>query len=107
MVVGIGADYAIYLIFRLREELARPGVSEAEAFREALRTAGKACLFVAAAVIGGYGVLYFSFGFYVHTWLATLIGASMLVSVFVTLTLVPALILTFRPRFIFGAQCDR
>jgi len=107
MVVGIGADYAIYLIFRLREELARPGVSEAEAFREALRTAGKACLFVAAAVIGGYGVLYFSFGFYVHTWLATLIGASMLVSVFVTLTLVPALILTFRPKFVFGARCDR
>ena len=100
MAVGIGADYAIYLIFRLREEL-RNGLSEAEAVRKVLATAGKACLFVATAIAVGYGVLLFSIGFNVHKWLATLIGTSMMVSVFAALFLIPTLVLTFRPDFVY------
>ena len=100
MVVGVGADYAIYLIFRLREELARTA-DQAEAVRTALRTAGKATLFVASAVAGGYAVLLFSFGFYQHVWMAILIGAAMIVSCFATLTVVPALLLMTRPAFVF------
>jgi predicted RND superfamily exporter protein/outer membrane lipoprotein-sorting protein len=106
MAVGIGADYAIYLIFRLREELAR-GVNEATAFRTALTTAGKAILFVASAVAGGYGVLLFSFGFNIHIWLAILIATAMLVSSFTALTVLPSLILRFRPSFIFAAARRR
>jgi len=100
MVIGIGADYAIYLIFRLREEFARTK-DETEAVRTALRTAGKATLFVASAVAGGYGVLLFSFGFYQHVWMAILIGAAMFVSCFATLTVVPAVLLMTRPAFVF------
>lgn len=101
MAVGIGADYAIYLIFRLREELRR-GADERTAFRTALGTSGKAILFVASAIAGGYGVLLFSYGFYVHIWFAILIASAMLVSALSTLTLFASLILTLRPRFIFG-----
>ena len=101
MAVGIGADYAIYLVYRLREEICQ-GVDEVTAVRHVLATAGKACLFVASAVAVGYGVLWFSPGFYVHSWLATLIVCSMLVSVFAALTLIPALVLVFRPKFIFN-----
>ena len=100
MVVGVGADYAIYLIFRLREELARTQ-DETEAVRTTLRTAGKATLFVASAVAGGYSVLAFSFGFYPHLWMAILIGAAMVVSCFATLTLLPSLLLLTRPAFVF------
>ena len=100
MAVGIGADYAIYLIFRLREEL-RNGLSEAEAVRMVLGTAGKACLFVATAIAVGYGVLLLSIGFNLHKWLATLIGTSMTFSVFAALFLIPSLVLTFRPDFVF------
>jgi hypothetical protein len=100
MAVGIGADYAIYVIYRLREELSR-GLNEADAVRLVLGTAGKACLFVAIAISVGYGVLMFSVGFNIHIWLATLIGTSMLVSVFATLFLIPTLVLTFRPNFVF------
>lgn len=100
MAVGIGADYAIYLIYRLREELTH-NVDMSTAIRNVLSTAGKASLFVASAVAGGYGVLLFSYGFYVHTWMAILIANAMIVSVLASLTLIPALILTFRPRFIF------
>ncbi|MEP6622003.1 MAG: outer membrane lipoprotein-sorting protein [bacterium] len=103
MVIGVGADYAIYLIFRLREELARQP-DEVEAVRVALSTAGKATLFVASAVAGGYSVLAFSFGYYPHVWMAILIGVAMIVSCFATLTLIPALLLLTRPRFAFASQ---
>lgn len=102
MAVGIGADYAIYLIYRLREGLAR-GLDEPTAVSLALTTAGKAILFVASAVAGGYGVLIFSYGFYVHMWFAVLIATAMLVSALAALTVLPSLLLTFRPRFVFGA----
>ncbi len=101
MAVGIGADYAIYLIYRLREELAR-GFDEAAAVSAALTTAGKAILFVASAVAGGYGVLIFSYGFFVHMWFAILIATAMLVSALAALTVLPSLLLIFRPRFVFG-----
>lgn len=101
LAIGIGADYAIYMLFRLREELAL-GTEENEAFRKVLRTAGKACLFVASAVAGGYAVQAFSRGYYPHTWNALLIGTAMLVSVTAALTVMPALVLRFRPKFIFN-----
>lgn len=100
MAVGIGADYAIYLIYRLREELARD-LDETRAVSRVLASAGEAILFVAVAVACGYGVLLFSFGFYIHAWLAILIAAAMLVSALSALLLIPSLILSFRPSFIF------
>lgn len=100
MAVGIGADYAIYLIYRLREELAH-NTDEATAVRHVLSTAGEAILFVAVAVAAGYGVLLLSFGFNIHAWLAILIAAAMMVSALSALLLIPSLILTFRPRFMF------
>ncbi|MCK9202537.1 MAG: outer membrane lipoprotein-sorting protein [Gallionella sp.] len=100
MAVGIGADYAIYLIFRLREELAN-GHDEIAATRNVLASAGKATLFVASAVAAGYGVLLLSFGFYIHIWMAILIAVAMMVSAFAALLLIPSLILSFRPNFIF------
>jgi hypothetical protein len=109
MAVGIGADYAIYLIFRYREELAKlsppdGGGNEEEAMRATLKTAGKAILFVASAVAGGYGVLVLSWGFYIHVWFAILIAAAMLMSSLGALTILPSLILSVRPRFIFGSK---
>lgn len=102
MAVGIGADYGIYLSYRLREELAAPGATEENAIRRAFLSAGKATLFVSSAVAGGFGVLMLSIGFNVHFWMGLLIGVSMLVSSVTALTLFPALLLTLRPKFIFG-----
>ncbi|MFJ4052123.1 outer membrane lipoprotein-sorting protein [Pseudomonas sp. NPDC089743] len=101
MAVGIGADYAIYMLYRLREQY-RLSQSPPQAVRETLATAGKASLFVATAVAGGYGVLALSFGYNVHLWLSMFIVIAMLVSVTASLTLVPALAMLFRPAFIFG-----
>lgn len=104
MAVGIGADYAIYLVYRMREELTN-GMNETDAVCLVLHTAGKACLFVATAISVGYSVLLFSFGFNIHIWLATLIATAMMVSVIAVLFLIPSLLLTFRPNFVYvGAK---
>lgn len=105
MAVGIGADYAIYLLHRIRE-LVRAGLNPEDAVRRALATAGKATLFVATAVAGGYGVLALSWGFHVHQWLAMFIVLAMVVSAISSLVLLPSLVLWFKPRFIFGGAAQ-
>ncbi|MES2319406.1 MAG: outer membrane lipoprotein-sorting protein [Pseudomonadota bacterium] len=99
MAVGIGADYAIYLLYRTREACLE-GVPLTEAVYSAMLSAGKACLFVATAVAGGYAVLLLSYNFNVHVWLSMFIVLAMIVSVVATLTLLPALMLATRPSFI-------
>ncbi|MBB1087929.1 outer membrane lipoprotein-sorting protein [Lysobacter sp. SG-8] len=99
MAVGIGADYAIYLIHRTRE-YALQGIALEDAINRAIRTAGKACLFVATAVAGGYAVLFLSHDYNVHMWLATFIVLAMVASVLTALVLIPAALLVLRPAFL-------
>jgi predicted RND superfamily exporter protein/outer membrane lipoprotein-sorting protein len=101
MAVGIGADYAIYLLYRLREE-ARGASSVEAAIRRTFDSAGKAVLFVASAISGGYAVLMLSYGFLVHFWLGLLICIAMLVSAGAALTTLMAMIMHFRPGFVFA-----
>jgi predicted RND superfamily exporter protein len=106
MAVGIGADYAIYVMYRFREEVGR-GADGPAAARTTLATAGKAILFVASAIAGGYALLLLSWGYAVHLWFGILIPAAMLVSSLSALTILPGLILTWRPRFVFGPPSRR
>jgi predicted RND superfamily exporter protein len=103
MAVGVAADYAIYLAYRLREEL-QSSLPEAEAVRRAFMSAGKATIFVSTAVAGGFGVLVTSRGFNIHVWMGLLIALAMVVSAFATLTIFTSLILTLRPKFIFNGK---
>ncbi|UXY15887.1 outer membrane lipoprotein-sorting protein [Chitiniphilus purpureus] len=103
MAVGIGADYAIYLIYRISEFVSQ-GQSLNAAVNQAIKTAGKACLFVATAVAGGYAVLLFSYDYKVHMWLSSFIVLAMLASVLTALTLIPSAILIFKPRFVLARR---
>jgi predicted RND superfamily exporter protein len=98
MAVGIGADYAIYLLFRIREELAQGG-DLALALRRALMTSGKAILFVSSAIACGYATLCFS-SFAFHRHLGALVALAMMVSSISALVLLPAIVAAFRPRFL-------
>ena len=100
MAVGIGADYAIYFIFRFREELAVSG-TPALALASALRTSGKAIVYVSSAIAGGYLVLCAS-GFVYHTELGVMVALSMVVSSAAAISFLPALLLIARPKFLFG-----
>lgn len=98
MAVGIGADYAVYFLFRLREELAR-GAALDEAIERTLATSGKAILFVSSAIGAGYLTLCLS-GFGYHVRLGSLVALAMMVSSFASLSVLPALVLCLRPRFL-------
>jgi uncharacterized protein len=100
MAVGIGADYAIYLLYRIREYIGA-GQTLDQAVNSALGTAGKACLFVATAVAGGYAVLLFSYDYKVHVWLSSFIVLAMLGSVLCALLLIPSVVLATKPAFLF------
>lgn len=99
MAIGIGADYAIYLLYRIREDL-KIHASYDVAIDAALESAGRAILYVGTAIAGGYSVLMLSRGFNIHIWSGILIVLSMLVSVFTTLLLLPAMIKWLKPGFL-------
>ncbi|MFY9270419.1 MAG: MMPL family transporter, partial [Candidatus Manganitrophaceae bacterium] len=98
MAVGMGADYAIYLLYRLREELSLNRHLE-RVLLVTLTTAGKAILLIAIAFAAGISLVTFT-GYYFHTE-GILMPVAMLTSAFSAVILIPAIIMTFRPRFIF------
>ena len=98
MAVGIGADYAMYFLFRAREELGR-GDELTAALQRALLTSGKAILFVSSAIAVGYATLCLS-GFAFHVQLGALVALAMVVSSVSTLVLLPAIIGYLRPAFL-------
>jgi len=102
MAIGIGADYEIYLLFRFREELARTG-SVLGATTTSMLTSGKAILFVAISIAAGYAVLQFS-DFHFYNQLSNMVAATMVISAFFALFFLRALMMIFKPRFVFGNQ---
>jgi predicted RND superfamily exporter protein len=106
LVVGVGADFSIYLLFRIREEM-RKSNEDARAIREALKSAGKAVLFVATALAGGYSILIFSFGFYTHIYLGIFIPLAMITSSFSALIVLTSLVYDIKPKFIYSYSKNR
>jgi uncharacterized protein len=98
MAVGIGADYAVYFLFRVREEFQRSGDLRI-ATATALTTSGKAIAYVASAVAGGYLCLALSF-FKVHVLLGLLVALTMVVSSAATVAFLPSVILWVTPKFL-------
>lgn len=99
--VGIGSDYAIYWLYRFREELVKQRHVPA-ALNATFRSAGQAVMYVATSVTCGYAVLMLSPGFHIHFWLGLMVSLSMAIAAIATLTMLPALALWLRPKFLFG-----
>ncbi|MFN8640820.1 MAG: MMPL family transporter [Candidatus Binatia bacterium] len=98
MGVSIGADFAIYLLFRMREELRAGGALE-DALRTGLQTSGKAALYVSSAVVAGYLTLALS-GFSVWIRLAVLTSAMVALSALAACLVLPAILQLLRPAFL-------
>src|SRR3989304_4588456 len=119
MAVGFGADYSIYLLYRLREEVKghdvaagfslRSMTAQAKAYDYSLRsnaavektllTAGKAIIFVALALAAGGVTLLFT-GYYLHME-GFLVPLAMLTSSLATLIVLPAVVALIKPGFIY------
>jgi predicted RND superfamily exporter protein len=98
MGISIGADFAIYHLYRIREEQQTANSLEA-AIRASLRTSGKAIFYVSSAVAIGYLVLPFS-GFSIWIRLGVLTALMVCVSALTTLAVLPALAMVGRPVFL-------
>ena len=98
MAIGIGADYAVYFIYRVREEYQRCSDLR-EATATALTTSGKAIAYVASAVAGGYLCLTLSL-FKVHVLLGVLVALTMVTSSVATVAFLPSVLLRVAPSFL-------
>jgi len=102
MAAGVGADYAIYFLYRLREERARTA-DDVAAVGAALRTSGRAVVFVAASIGAGFAVIGFTRFFGLRLF-GTLMPAAMGISCLAALAVIPVMVLRTRPRFVFGTE---
>jgi predicted RND superfamily exporter protein len=94
--VGIGVDYAIYIVDRIRQESRRQGDLD-EAIRTAIRTTGLAVAFTATTVVGGVVFWVFS-NLRFQAEMAQLLVVLMIVNMLGAIVVVPAFYSLLRPR---------
>ena len=100
LAVGIGIDYTIHFIEFFKHEY-RSG--EPAFLHRTFIGCGKAIMINALSVGAGFGVLAFS-QFKIIAQLGALIALSMLITAFVSLTVIPALLMVIKPKFIYGVR---
>jgi len=101
MAVGMGADYAIYMLYRFRDELSINRHLD-RVVKVTLETSGRAILIIATAFAAGTFLIAFS-GYYLHIE-GILMPIAMLTSAFSAVFLLPALVLRLQPKFMFRVR---
>jgi hypothetical protein len=94
--VGIGVDYAIYIVDRIRQECADTGDLD-EAVRRAVRTTGMAVSFTATTIVAGIVLWSFS-NLRFQAEMAQLLSILMVINMLGAVTMVPAAYSVFRPK---------
>jgi hypothetical protein len=94
--VGIGVDYAIYIVDRIRQEVADTADID-EAVRRAVRTTGMAVTFTATTVVGGIFLWMFS-NLRFQAEMAQLLVFLMILNMFGAITIVPTFYSILRPK---------
>ncbi len=93
--IGVGIDFAIHFISRFRLEIKQTG-DYSQAFAGTMRGAGKSILFNTLTVVLGFGILLAS-SFKGLSNFGLLISLTMITSALATFTIIPALLLSFKP----------
>ena len=96
--VGFGIDYSIYIVSRIIEELAT-GHDLKKSTYTSLVTSGKAVAFTALTLVASVLFWYWS-SIRFDAEMGMLLAVWMFVSMLGAMTILPVLIVTFRPRFI-------
>lgn len=100
--IGLGVDYAFYIVDDIREELAQ-GKTLPEAIALALAGAGKGVVVTAGALIIAVGLWSFS-SLRFQAEMALLMAIWLGISALSALFLMPAMVAVFKPRFIFEVR---
>jgi predicted RND superfamily exporter protein len=99
--LGLGVDYGIYMIARLREEMRAMDQDWWAALRHTLSTTGSAIVVSVLVLLGSFIPLLNTQ--LANTWvLGIYIGMALIIDVFAALTLLPLLVYWLKPRFVFG-----
>jgi predicted RND superfamily exporter protein len=99
--MGLGVDYGIYMISRLKEEMAITGGQWKQSLQNTLETTG-------AAVFASIVVLLASFipllmTQLANTWaLGVFISEALIIDVILALTIIPLMVYVFKPKYVFG-----
>ena len=96
--IGLGVDFAIHTIERLRVLYRGRSGNLAQAMDEFYLTTGRALLFNFLAIAGGFAVLISSKVVPLNNF-GLIVVLSVTTSFFASMTLLPALVKVFRPRF--------
>jgi predicted RND superfamily exporter protein len=94
--VGIGVDYAIYIVDRIRQEVVDTEDID-EAVRRAIRTTGMAVSFTATTIVGGVAAWSFS-NLRFQGEMAYLLVIIMVLNMLGAITVVPAFYSILRPK---------
>jgi predicted RND superfamily exporter protein len=94
--VGIGVDYAIYIVDRIRQECVDTQDID-EAVRRAVRTTGMAVTFTATTICGGIFLWAFS-NLRFQAEMAQLLVILMIINMLGAITVVPAFYSILRPK---------
>ena len=103
--IGIGIDYAIHFISRFRREM-QSGESAESALQTTIQTTGRGIAYNALALALGFAVLLFS-SFKGTSNFGLLIAMTMVISALSAFTIIPAILVTWKPRFLTGAIWGR
>ena len=96
--VGIGVDYAIYIVDRIRQEVAETEGDIEEAVRRAISTTGMAVTFTASTIVGGIVLWSFS-NLRFQAEMAQLLVILMVINMVGAVTIVPAFYSIIKPKF--------
>ncbi|MHC5028898.1 MAG: efflux RND transporter permease subunit, partial [Planctomycetota bacterium] len=98
--VGIGVDYAIYIVDRIRQEVAATSDID-EAVRRAVSTTGMAVTFTATTIVGGIALWGFS-NLRFQAEMAQLLTILMIINMLGAITVVPTFYSILRPKVASG-----
>ena len=103
--IGVGIDYSIYMMDRIREEMAKCGELR-EAVRRAIATTGMAISFTALTLMAGIIMWVIFSDLRFQSDAALLLCVMIVINGIAAMLLVPSWVLVFEPRFITNVYAD-
>jgi predicted RND superfamily exporter protein len=97
--IGFGDDFGIYIVQRIKDELAEGGGSLKDALVEAMSTSGKAVFFTGLTLTIGIAAWMIS-PILMQARLGALLGFFIFFNVIGTLMVLPSMIMTLKPKFL-------
>jgi len=100
--MGIGVDYILYVVDRIRREVPLAGGDMMQGIKRAISTTGMAVTFTATTMIAGIIPWYFMSSLRFSAEMALLLAILLVTHWLSALTLTPAMFAIFRPKFARG-----